>query len=128
LRTPDSVRLRYLPLSAAAVLIQVCLSARAHACTIHVNNGTAPTELAHLAEVSWTDAEKAARDRFKAADHVSVVSGELEAEHGCLIWSFDLRIPGEPGIAEVHVDAGDGRVLSVRRESSQQESTHGAGG
>jgi uncharacterized membrane protein YkoI len=118
LRATYSVRMRFLPLSAVAVLISACLSPRAQACTIHVNKETPATELAHLAEVSWADAEKAARERFKAGEHASVVSGELEAERGCLIWSFDLRVPGEPGITEVHVDAGDGRVLSVSRERS----------
>jgi uncharacterized membrane protein YkoI len=120
--------MRFLPLSAIAVLISTYLSSRAQACTIHVNKGTPTAELAHLAEVSWAEAERSARERFKAGEHVSVVSGELEAERGCLIWSFDLRVPGEPGIAEVHVDAGDGRVLSVSRERSQQASVRGAGG
>jgi hypothetical protein len=126
LRTSDSVRMRCLPLSAVAVLMHVCLPPHAQACTIHVNKETPPAELAHLAEVSWADAEKAALERFKAGAHASVVSGELEAERGCLIWSFDLRIPGQPGIAEVHIDAGDGHVLSVTRESPQREKAESA--
>jgi uncharacterized membrane protein YkoI len=76
-----------------------------------------------LAEVSRSDAEKAARTRVEVGKSARVVSGELEADAGCLIWSFDLEIPGKPGISEVHVDAGDGHVLSVTHETPRQEQT-----
>jgi len=58
---------------------------------------------------------------IKRTDVVSVVSSELEVEHGCLVWSFDLSVPGIPGIQEVQVDAGDGKVLSSEREDARQE-------
>jgi hypothetical protein len=125
LRTPI-LRGRLLALS-AVVLIDACLAPRAQACTIQVNKGTPPAELAYLAEVTRAEAEKAARDRLKVDSHALIVSGELEAEQGCLIWSFDLRMPGERGIAEVHVDAGDGHVLSVRRESPQHDNAERTG-
>jgi hypothetical protein len=74
-----------------------------------------------LAEVSRSNAEDAARTRLGLGKFARVVSGELEADAGCLIWSFDLEVPGEPGISEVHVDAGDGHVLSVTHETPRQE-------
>jgi uncharacterized membrane protein YkoI len=82
---------------------------------------TPKSEWLHLAEVSLTDAEKAARERLNAGGKVRVLSAELEAEAGCLIWSFDMKIPGEPGISEVHVDAGDGHILSISHESAKEE-------
>jgi uncharacterized membrane protein YkoI len=47
----------------------------------------------------------------------TIVGAELESEHGCLIWSFDVRIAGKSGVQEVHVDAGNGNVLSVKHEA-----------
>jgi uncharacterized membrane protein YkoI len=49
-------------------------------------------------------------------DVLSIVGAELESEHGCLIWTFDLRIAGKSGVQEVHIDAGNGNVLSVEHE------------
>ena len=48
-------------------------------------------------------------------------SGELEREHGQLIYSFDIQVPGRPGIEEVQISAVDGRVVSRRHESPVAE-------
>jgi uncharacterized membrane protein YkoI len=40
----------------------------------------------------------------------------LEREGGRLIYSLDIKVPGKPGIDEVHVDALNGRVLRVEHE------------
>jgi hypothetical protein len=93
----------------------------ARACTIHPKAGATDEELARLATVSRTDAERMAVARVRRHAAVSVISAELETEHGCLLWSFDLRLAGSSGIHEVQIDAGDGRILSVKRENSQQE-------
>jgi len=50
-----------------------------------------------------------------------IQSAELEREHGKLIYSFDIRVAGRPGIEEVHVDAIRGGVLSVDHESPKSE-------
>jgi uncharacterized membrane protein YkoI len=42
---------------------------------------------------------------------------ELEQEHGSLVWSFDLAVPGKPGIEEVNVDAVTGKIVSVEHEA-----------
>ena len=47
-----------------------------------------------------------------------VISSELEREHGRLIWSFDISLPGSRDIREVHVSARSGRVLSVTTETA----------
>jgi uncharacterized membrane protein YkoI len=72
--------------------------------------------MAQLVKISRVDAEQAALAHVKADKPTKVVSSELEAEDGCLIWTFDLRVPGQRGITEVHVDAGDGKILAVEHE------------
>jgi uncharacterized membrane protein YkoI len=42
---------------------------------------------------------------------------ELEREHGKLIWSFDIRVVGKPGIIEVNVNALDGSIVGVEHEA-----------
>ena len=63
------------------------------------------------------DREQTAVAKFGGKEDVSIVGAELEAEHGCLIWTFDLRIAGKSGVQEVHIDAGNGNVLSVTHEN-----------
>ncbi len=46
---------------------------------------------------------------------------ELAREHGRLIYSFDVRVPGKSGISEVNVDARHGKVLDVHHESAAAE-------
>jgi uncharacterized membrane protein YkoI len=41
---------------------------------------------------------------------------ELEREGGTLIYSWDIKVAGKPGITEVHVSAIDGRVVAVEHE------------
>ena len=50
-----------------------------------------------------------------------VHSAELEHEHGRLIYSFDIAVPGRSGIEEVQVDANHGNIVSQAHESSSQE-------
>jgi len=41
---------------------------------------------------------------------------ELETEHGRLIYSFEIKQAGKPGITEVNVSAMDGSIVEVHRE------------
>lgn len=52
----------------------------------------------------------------KGAAHGRIAKGVLEREDGVLLFSFDIVVPGESGITEVHVDAQTGSVLSVEHE------------
>jgi uncharacterized membrane protein YkoI len=47
----------------------------------------------------------------------TIESAEIEQEDGRLIYSFNMRVPGKPGVEEVAVDAIRGKVLSVEHES-----------
>lgn len=85
--------------------------------------GMSDAQLAGLAKLAQVEAEKIAVAKLKSSKPASTTSAELEAEHGCLIWSFDLRVPGKLGIEEIQVDAGNGKALSVKHESVRAEKT-----
>ena len=48
-------------------------------------------------------------------------SGELEREHGQLIYSFDIEVPGRTGIEEVQISAVNGRLVSRTHENPAAE-------
>jgi hypothetical protein len=95
-------------------------------CTIHPKKGASEAELKSLAKVSEDDARKTALASLKDSSKGTVKQSELEAEHGCLVYSFDIAISGASGIQEVQVDAGDGKVLSSEHESPKAEAAEKA--
>lgn len=70
------------------------------------------------AKVSRSDAEHTALNKVPGG---TIKEGELEKEHGRLIWSFDIATPGTTTITEVHVDANTGEVEATERESEAHE-------
>jgi hypothetical protein len=90
-------------------------------CGVRPKKGTPTANLPALATVSQTDAERTAVESLKASTLTTVDEGELEIEHGCLVYSFDIRVSGKEGTEEVLIDAGTGKVLSHTHESSEQE-------
>ncbi len=48
-------------------------------------------------------------------------SAEIEKEDGKLIYSFDVAVPKQAGVQEVHVDAMTGTVIGVEHESAAAE-------
>jgi len=50
-----------------------------------------------------------------------VKSEELEREHGKLIYSFDIAVPGKSGVEEVNVSAIDGKVINKKHETPKAE-------
>jgi hypothetical protein len=50
-----------------------------------------------------------------------VKESELEKEHGKLVWSFDITTTNSKDITEVQVDAKNGEVISVEKESPKSE-------
>lgn len=70
------------------------------------------------AKVSRADAEKAALTK---APNGTIKEGELEKEHGKLIWSFDIATPASKDITEVAVDAITGEVVSVETETPKHD-------
>ena len=112
----------------AVLLVAGAAAAAQLQCSIHPPKGASKAELARLAKVSRADAEHAALATFKDPAAVSAAEAELEAEHGCLLWSFDIKVKGVEGVQEVQVDAGNARVLSSEHESPGKEAAEQRGG
>jgi uncharacterized membrane protein YkoI len=51
----------------------------------------------------------------------TVKSSELEREHGKLIYSYDISVPGKTGIEEIAVNAIDGSVVAHEHETPKME-------
>jgi uncharacterized membrane protein YkoI len=77
------------------------------------------SQLEAQAKISKSDAEIIALGQ---ASNGTVKDSELEKEHGKLIWSFDIATPGTQDITEVAVDALNGKVVSVEKETPKQQS------
>lgn len=75
-------------------------------------------DLESKARVSKSEAERTA---LAKAPGGTVQEGELEKEHGKLVWSFDIAKAGTSDITEVQVDAITGAVVSVKNESAADE-------
>jgi hypothetical protein len=99
---------------AAAVLL--ALPAAAHAQAVTVTE--AKPGLLKEAKVQPAEAQKAALGHVPNA---TVTKAEIENEGKKLIYSYDLTVPGKPGITEVHVDANTGKVLSTKHETPKTE-------
>lgn len=53
--------------------------------------------------------------------HGRIRSGELETEHGQLIYSFDIQVPRRSGIEEIQISALTGRLVSRTHETPAAE-------
>ena len=72
--------------------------------------------LASQAKITKEQAQERALKRFPG----TVESGELEKEHGKLVYSFDIR-NAKRTITEVQVSAITGRIVRIEHESKKQE-------
>ena len=61
-----------------------------------------------------------ARETALRAVPGTVKESDLETEHGRLIYSFEIKRPGERGITEVNVSAMDGSIVNIHREHAGQ--------
>ena len=57
-----------------------------------------------------------AREAALRAVPGTVKESDLETEHGRLIYSFEIKRPGQRGITEVNVSAMDGSIVEIHRE------------
>lgn len=55
-----------------------------------------------------------------------VKSTELEREHGTLIYSIDVSVPGKPGVEEFAISALDGSIVARQHETPQMEKKEAA--
>ncbi len=82
--------------------------------TIIPGCATSQAQLEARAKISRAEAEKIALAKVPGG---IIKEGELEKEHGKLIWSFDIATPGSKDITEVHVDALTGAVIGMEKET-----------
>jgi uncharacterized membrane protein YkoI len=73
-------------------------------------------DLQRQAKITMDQARETALKRAPG----KVESGELEREHGKLVYSFDIR-NAKGTITEVQVSAINGKVVRVEHENKQQE-------
>ena len=73
-------------------------------------------KLARKAKITKEQAQETALKRFPG----TVESGELEREHGKLVYSFDIRT-SKGTITEVQVSAITGKIVRIEHESRRQE-------
>ncbi len=78
----------------------------------------APDSLRALAKLPLDSAVKLALARVPNG---AIEKVELEREDGAVIFSFDIRVPGQQGISEVGVNAVTGAVSAVERENAAAE-------
>jgi uncharacterized membrane protein YkoI len=75
------------------------------------------------AKIERAAAEKTALARVPGG---KIKEGELEQEHGHLVWSFDIVQPSTPNVTEVQVDAISGKVVSIATETPADQSKEAA--
>jgi hypothetical protein len=103
----------------SAILSTVlCASAFAAPTTNRTRSGQ-DNKQAKLAKQAKITMEQARGIALKRAPG-TIEEGELEKEHGKLVYSFDIR-NSQGTITEVQVSAKDGSIISVEEENAQQE-------
>ena len=70
------------------------------------------------AKISRDSAQKIA---LAQVPNGKVSKRELERENGTVVYSFDIKVKGQPGWEEVNVSAIDGSVVSKEHETAKQE-------
>lgn len=76
------------------------------------------TQLLKEAKITRTQAEQTALAKVPQG---KITAGELEKEHGKLIWSFDIASPHSKNITEVQVDAKTGAIADLQVETPKDQ-------
>ena len=82
--------------------------------------------LAALQKEAKISEETARATALKEVPNGTIKSSELEREHGKLIYSFDITVPGKTGIEEIAVNAIDGSVVTREHETPAMEKKEAA--
>jgi hypothetical protein len=80
-------------------------------------------ELMKEAKISKAQAEKTALAKIPNG---TIQSGELEREHGKLVWSFDIATHSTKNVTEMQVDAKSGKIISVKTETPADQAKEAA--
>lgn len=87
---------------------------------VAVNAATKNETQADLQKEAKISMEKAREIALAKVKGGKIESGELEREHGKLIYSFDIKT-GKSGVTEVNVDAITGKIVAVQKENAAKE-------
>jgi uncharacterized membrane protein YkoI len=84
-------------------------------------SGRIRLDLAKQAKISRAEAEKTALAAIEgnAADK-TLGEDELEVQSDSLVYQIDVTVSGQPGMWELVVDAGDGKVLAREHEGAEK--------
>ena len=107
-------------LLAFAMLVPFAASAADLNCSIKASKLTKSADMRSMAKISADDAKKAALASVNITG-ATIDKGELEVEDGCLVYSYDVKVPGKIGSEEVYVDAGNGKVLKTFHEAAAKK-------
>ena len=107
-------------LLAFAMMIPIVASAANLNCSIKASKTTKTADMQAMAKISADDAKKAALGAVNVAG-ATIAKGELEVEDGCLVYSYDVKVPGKSGAEEVYVDAGNGKIIKNVHETAAKE-------
>src|SRR5689334_10113242 len=77
---------------------------------------TSQAALRREAKIAEADARKTA---LAAVPGGRVKSHELERENGRLIYSYDIKVAGKPGVEEVNVSAITGEIVAHEHEGAK---------
>jgi len=93
------------------------------AMSIAAGTATLAADSGDQAKIGRAAAEKTALSRVPGG---RIKEGELEKEHGKLVWSFDIEKHGSSNIIEIQVDAMDGKIVSQVTETPAEEAKESA--
>jgi uncharacterized membrane protein YkoI len=105
----------------AAAAITVLAAGTAGAQSEHPTTHARVTGDAKLRAEAKVNEAAARATALKEVPSGTIRSGELEREHGKLIYSFDIKVAGKSGIEEVNVDAITGAVVAHEHETPKAE-------
>ncbi len=109
-----------------ARIIAICLAAPVIAVNAAVAQKSKPESQAALMRQAKITKAVATRTALANVPGGKIKSSEIEREHGKLIYSFDIKVPGKSGIEEINVDAITGAVLAHEHEGPKAEKKEAA--
>lgn len=79
-----------------------------------------PSQASLMAQTKITQ-EAAQKIALAKVPSGTVKSGELEQEHGALVWSFDIATPNSADIHEILVNAKTGKIVYTEIETPKAQ-------
>jgi uncharacterized membrane protein YkoI len=110
---------------AAALALPFAVYAADMNCSIKWDRMSSKSQLRAMAKISPQVAMKTALEKIGVSGAI-LHKGGLEVEDGCLVFTYDVKVPNQPGFQEVYIDAGTGNVLKVEYESDAAEAAESA--